>query len=293
MVAFKQVDVFTQVPFKGNPVAVIMDATSLSVEDMKAIAIWTNLSETTFVFPPTDPSTADYLVRIFTPSGSELPFAGHPTVGTSYALLEAGLVTPHDGKLVQECGAGLINLTVTKDDTFKSFTISFETPKRPIIKITEDQILEIEDLISSPISRFPPPSIVDVGPKWVVAKLPSVQEVLNVKPDFAKMAQHDQQMDVAGLIVFGYYSEDPNHVEVRAFAPADGVNEDPVCGSGNASVMSLIKEHYSGDYCTPVKLASTQGQILGRDGHLQLEFTRDKVLVGGHAVTCIDGAINI
>ena len=142
VVAFKQVDVFTSQAFKGNPVAVIMDASTLTSEQMQAIANWTNLSETTFVLPATD-SQADYQVRIFTPQ-SELPFAGHPTIGTAYALLEAGIVTAKEGKLVQQCGAGLVTLTVSD-----SKHISFELPKPKITPLDAMHTEKLAEILNA------------------------------------------------------------------------------------------------------------------------------------------------
>ncbi|KAG0677803.1 hypothetical protein C6P40_005493 [Pichia californica] len=290
MVAFKQVDVFTLVPFKGNPVAVIIDASKLTTNDMKSIANWTNLSETTFVIPPTNPLIADYKVRIFVPSGEELPFAGHPTIGTAFALLESGIIKPKNGKLVQECLAGLINLTVTKNND-NIYEILFQLPDPIITKLNDDQIIEIENILGSPINRLMTPSIVNVGPKWLVVNLKDAKSVIDANPNFTDLMNHDKKLGLSGLCIFGFY--DSNNIEVRSFAPSCGVNEDPVCGSGNGSVTSLIRAYYDKSLDNPVFLNSTQGKVLGRDGHINLQFTKDKILIGGHAVTCIEGNINI
>lgn len=298
MVAFKQVDVFTSVPFKGNPVAVILDASSLSTDEMKAIANWTNLSETTFVLPPTNNLKADYKLRIFVPSGEELSFAGHPTIGTAFALLESGLIIPKDNNLIQECGAGLINLKIDKiniNNNKSSISIFFELPIPIITSINENQLIEIENFLNSKIniSSFYP-SIVNVGPKWLVINLLNANNVLNLKPNFEKMKVHNQNLKITGVCVFGFYENSENQIEVRSFAPACNINEDPVCGSGNGSVAALVRKFYKNELNnSTISLNSTQGSKLGRDGHINLQFTKDKILVGGNAVTCIKGDINI
>ncbi|WP_017387980.1 PhzF family phenazine biosynthesis protein [Acinetobacter calcoaceticus] len=287
VVAFKQVDVFTSQAFKGNPVAVIMDASTLTSEQMQAIANWTNLSETTFVLPATD-SQADYQVRIFTPQ-NELPFAGHPTIGTAHALLEAGLITAKEGKLVQQCGAGLVALTVSELNH-----ISFELPQPKITPLDTTQTQKLAEILKCQIDTQWNAALVDVGARWVVLQAVNAEAVLAAQPDFAALKQHDLEMKVGGATVYGFYenNDEQKHIEVRSFAPSIGINEDPVCGSGNGSVASFIRYHG----ILPAQndqVMSSQGRVLGRDGQLQLNLYQDKILVGGSAVTCIDGTINL
>jgi len=287
VVAFKQVDVFTSQAFKGNPVAVIMDASTLTSEQMQAIANWTNLSETTFVLPATD-SQADYQVRIFTPQ-NELPFAGHPTIGTAHALLEAGLITAKEGKLVQQCGAGLVALTVSELNH-----ISFELPQPKITPLDTTQTQKLAEILKCQIDTQWNAALVDVGARWVVLQAVNAEAVLATQPDFAALKQHDLEMKVGGATVYGFYenNDEQKHIEVRSFAPSIGINEDPVCGSGNGSVASFIRYHG----ILPAQndqLLSSQGRVLGRDGQLQLNLYQDKILVGGSAVTCIDGTIKL
>lgn len=287
VVAFKQVDVFTSQAFKGNPVAVIMDASTLTSEQMQAIANWTNLSETTFVLPATD-SQADYQVRIFTPQ-NELPFAGHPTIGTAHALLEAGLITAKEGKLVQQCGAGLVALTVSELNH-----ISFELPQPKITPLDTKQTQKLAEILKCQIDTQWNAALVDVGARWVVLQAVNAEAVLAAQPDFAALKQHDLEMKVGGATVYGFYenNDEQKHIEVRSFAPSIGINEDPVCGSGNGSVASFIRYHG----ILPAQndqVMSSQGRVLGRDGQLQLNLYQDKILVGGTAVTCIDGTINL
>ncbi|ENU07894.1 PhzF family phenazine biosynthesis protein [Acinetobacter calcoaceticus] len=287
VVAFKQVDVFTSQAFKGNPVAVIMDASTLTSEQMQAIANWTNLSETTFVLPATV-SQADYQVRIFTPQ-NELPFAGHPTIGTAHALLEAGLITAKEGKLVQQCGAGLVALTVSELNH-----ISFELPQPKITPLDTKQTQKLAEILKCQIDTQWNAALVDVGARWVVLQAVNAEAVLATQPDFAALKQHDLEMKVGGATVYGFYenNDEQKHIEVRSFAPSIGINEDPVCGSGNGSVASFIRYHG----ILPAQndqVLSSQGRVLGRDGQLQLNLYQDKILVGGTAVTCIDGTINL
>ncbi|WP_426454691.1 PhzF family phenazine biosynthesis protein [Acinetobacter sp. KB005] len=287
VVAFKQVDVFTSQAFKGNPVAVIIDASTLTSEQMQAIANWTNLSETTFVLPATD-SQADYQVRIFTPQ-NELPFAGHPTIGTAHALLEAGLITAKEGKLVQQCGAGLVALTVSELNH-----ISFELPQPKITPLDTKQTQKLAEILKCQIDTQWNTALVDVGARWVVLQAVNAEAVLATQPDFAALKQHDLEMKVGGATVYGFYenNDEQKHIEVRSFAPSIGINEDPVCGSGNGSVASFIRYHG----ILPAQndqVLSSQGRVLGRDGQLQLNLYQDKILVGGSAVTCIDGTIKL
>jgi len=285
---FKQVDVFTTAPYKGNPVAVIMDARGLSDSQMQSIASWTNLSETTFVLPAQD-HRADYRVRIFTPA-SELPFAGHPTLGTAYALLESGSITPRDGVLIQECAAGLIELNVTAPDA-APMSISFRLPEPVITPLTPAQTQELEEILGCPIDRSLAPARVDVGARWVVAKTTDAAQVLATTPDFARLAQHDAAMNITGICLYGLHAGASDmHIEARSFAPSCGVNEDPVCGSGNGSIAAFMRHHQVALPDDGI-VRSSQGQKTGRDGKLVLRITRDHIYVGGHAVTCISGKI--
>lgn len=289
-ISFKQVDVFTGVRFKGNPVAVVLQAGELSTEQMQQIANWTNLSETTFVVPTTD-AQADYHVRIFTPT-AELPFAGHPTIGTAHALLEAGLVKTKDGVLIQQCGAGLVRLKVEHAEDGAQW-IFFDLPEPKMNVLTAAQVQELEAILGMPLTAAPTPYLVDVGARWVVAQLPSANAVLKAKPDLERMKVQDLKGQHTGVVIFGEHDKGAqSRIEVRAFAPAHGVNEDPVCGSGNGSVGAYIRqtdqtEHFGEDFL------STQGIAVGRAGVLRLTLDGNKVQVGGNAITCVDGVLTV
>ncbi len=282
-VPFKQVDVFTKIPFRGNPVAVILDGDGLSSAQMQAIAGWTNLSETTFVCAPTQ-TGADYKLRIFTPK-EEIPFAGHPTLGSAWALLQFGLKPKKEGRLVQECAKGLIVVRQTGD--LLSFSLpqpTFAEPgKTNLTKVARALGIDAEDILLE--------SVIDVGPVWLTLQLPSAESVVNLKPDMVAIAALSQG-GYTGITVFGLHdSRDHGLVEVRSFAPAFGVPEDPVCGSGNGCVAALIRCGHALDGASYV---ARQGQTLGRDGYVHIEFdAEDTIWVGGNAVTCIDGLLAV
>ena len=283
---FKQVDVFTQQRFKGNPVAVILEGDGLSGAEMQQIAHWTNLSETTFVLTPTDPA-ADYQLRIFTP-GAELPFAGHPTIGTAHALLEAGRVQAHDGKLTQQCQAGLIAVHV--DDAGDGARwIGFTLPPAAVTSLPEQELGELTALLNAvPVA---PPLLVDVGARWVMVQLPDAAAVLALTPDIAHMKRLDAAGRRTGVVVFGRYPEGAAvDYEMRAFAPAHGIEEDPVCGSGAGCLGAYLRDT---GQVTSANLLLGQGQVVARAGKIRLGIDADAITVAGNAVTCIDGTMKV
>lgn len=287
---FKTVDVFTSVPFRGNPVAVVLEAGGLATGQMQQIARWIKLSETTFVLPPTAPG-ADYHVRIFTP-GAELPFAGHPTIGTAHALLEAGKVRTRDGALVQQCGAGLVRLSVEAAGQGAPW-ISFELPVPNLAALDSGQAERLESILGADLEINSVPYLVDVGPRWVVAQLTSARAVLACEPDLQRMKAQDSQDRHTGVVIFGQH--DPGSgagIEVRAFAPAHGVNEDPVCGSGTGAVAAYLR--HTGQLDSFGRdLIATQGEMVGRAGVLRLSISDEVIRVGGQAITCIDGSLSV
>lgn len=285
---FKTVDVFTTVPFKGNPVAVVLDAHELATEQMQQIASWINLSETTFVVPTTVDG-ADYHVRIFTPS-AELPFAGHPTIGTAHALLEAEMIEAENGALVQQCGAGLVKLNVEHASDGARW-IAFDLPEPRFSTLDQMQIKELQEILGTPLENQASPCLVDVGARWVVAQLPSAQAVLDARPDLRRMRLQDSKGNHTGVVIFGKHALDVQaKIEVRAFAPAHGVNEDPVCGSGNGSVAAYIRHTGQAAEFGSAFLA-TQGAVVGRAGKLRLSIADDAIRVAGNAMTCIEGIV--
>ncbi len=285
--AFKQVDVFTKIPFKGNPVAVVLEAEWLTSEQMQSIANWTNLSETTFVLSAQS-SQADYQVRIFTPKG-ELPFAGHPTVGTAFALLESNLISPKNGKVIQECKAGLIELSVTQAGQTVE-RIDFELPKETATALNVEEAKILQSILGCQFQATQPATIIDVGPRWVVAEISNPEQLLAITPDFTRLFEFETQHQVTGVCLFAQYPLGAETaIEVRTFAPSCGVNEDPVCGSGNGAVAAYLRQYP--DFSVK-ELSSHQGRVVGRDGELVLSIEQDRILVGGAAVTCIEGKLS-
>ena len=286
---FKQVDVFTTEPYKGNPVAVVLDADDLDVETMQSIARWTNLSETTFVLRPTTPE-ADYRLRIFTPGG-ELPFAGHPTLGSAHAVLESGRLEGSPDELVQECGAGLLNLSIEGAGLDRKIFVKTPMPKLSP-PLASPQANAVASALGGEFAAGSVPVAVDVGPVWLVAQMESEDTVHALIPDMAALDTLSRELKVTGVTVFGLSSDGKDGVYVRSFAPAFGVPEDPVCGSGNASVGAYLF-HTELLEITGAHYQARQGHELGRDGivSVRVEAPRPAVQIGGACVTCINGRL--
>lgn len=273
---FSQVDVFAPGPKAGNPVAVVHNADGLTAEQMQSFANWTNLSETTFLQSPTDPE-ADYKLRIFTPR-AEVPFAGHPTLGSAHAWLENGGQPHEDRHLIQECGAGLIK--IRRAGTELSFQAPALTKSGPVAPAILEQALvslgvDVEQVLGS--------NWVDNGPGWIGIRLKSAKQVLDLQPDFDLMGHLN--MGVIGA----YENDGPADFEVRAFAPGHGVNEDPVTGSVNAGLAQWLRREGTVDGHFTVQ----QGTALGRGGRLTISSEADAVWVGGSSRTVISGHVTL
>ncbi|MBD8524291.1 PhzF family phenazine biosynthesis protein [Pseudomarimonas arenosa] len=284
-VPFKQVDVFTDQPFRGNPVAVILAADALSREQMQHIARWTNLSETTFVLQPRTPE-ASYRLRIFTPM-SELPFAGHPSVGTAHALLESGLLSSGSGELVQECEAGLLPVRVlgSKDQR----TIALRSPAAQRRQV-DDQGLLTAALADWPIGDLAP-VLYDNGPHWWLVELRDEEAVRSLRPDLQAVAALCRTTGAVGLAVFAAANAGQDYQRVvRAFCPADGIPEDPVTGSANASMGAYLRD--VGQLKRGDRYVASQGRELQRDGRVEVSIEADGVWIGGQAVTVVDGTLS-
>ena len=272
--SFSQVDVFTTTPYAGNPVAVVHDADGLSTEQMQRFAHWTNLSETSFLLPPAEPG-ADYRVRIFTPV-AELPFAGHPTLGTCHAWLSNGGAARGDA-IVQECDAGLVSIRRTKHG------LAFAAP--PLVRsgpVEEALIKQIADVLRIDRADIVDAEWVDNGPGWVGVWLTSADLVLGLRPGFV-----DLDLGVAGPHPDGSETA----VEVRAFFPKDGSTvEDPVTGSLNASLGEWLLR--TGRVEAPY--VASQGTVLGRAGRVHVSQDVDGAIwVGGGTVTCVTGQVEL
>lgn len=278
--AFRQVDVFSETPFRGNPVAVVLDGDGLEAEDMRAVARWTNLSETTFVMPPADPG-ADYRVRIFTPT-AELPFAGHPTLGTCHAWLEAGGVPRDHGAVIQECGAGLVRVRRGRDPAGHD-RLAFAAP--PLVRsgpVDEALLRRIAEALRIELSLVVDAAWVDNGPGWIGVLLPDADSVLALQPG----PLGDLYVGVVGPHPGG----SPAALEVRAFFPVDGATaEDPVTGSLNASLAEWLLD--SGRVDAPYVAA--QGTRRHREGLVHVDRDTDgTVWVAGTTRTVISGTID-
>jgi PhzF family phenazine biosynthesis protein len=301
---FKQVDVFTSTPYYGNPLAVVLDGSGLSDDEMQRFARWTNLSETTFVLPPTR-ADADYRVRIFTP-GAELPFAGHPTLGTCQAWLEAGGVPRQADFIVQECQVGLVRIRRA------GHLLAFAAP--PLTRSTPDAALlaRVAAALGLEAQQIRAAQLLNNGPSFLGLLLDSPDTVLGLMPDHAALKTMNQKVGVAApypadnapvLIsrasrearAFADHAADhpaeaPPDLEVRGFVAPAGVNEDPVTGSLNASLAQWLIH----DGHLPERYLAAQGSCLGRAGRVHIE--RDatgQVWVGGQVVTCVDGQVRL
>ena len=272
---FKLVDVFGTEAFTGNPLAVIANGDDLSTDEMQRITRWLNLSETTFLLPPTHPE-ADYRVRIFTLS-HELPFAGHPTLGTCHAWLEAGGLPKREGSVIQECGAGLIELRPGADG------LAFAAP--PLVRSgppTEAEIAEVATVLNIDRAAIVDAAWVDNGPGWIAVLLASAEAVLAIEPT----RHHQSRIDIG--VVGPHAPGGAAAFEIRAIfsTPGGGLIEDPVTGSLNASVGQWLfasgraKDRY----------IAAQGTRLGRTGRITV--TQDdsgQVWVGGRTLTLFSG----
>jgi PhzF family phenazine biosynthesis protein len=301
---FKQVDVFTATPYLGNPLAVVLDGSGLSDDEMLRFARWTNLSETTFVLPPTD-AAADYRVRIFTP-GAELPFAGHPTLGTCHAWLQAGGTPKQADMIVQECQVGLVRIRREGHHlAFAAPALKRSTPA-PALLAAVAQALGIQP------GQIRAAQLLDNGPVWLGLLLDSQDTVLTLTPDHQALKNLNQKVGVAavesaqGAInliarssrearAFAEHAADAPvqaapDLEVRAFAAPVGIIEDPVTGSLNASLAQwLMTEGHM-----PERYVASQGTCLGRAGRVHLaRDASSQVWVGGQVVTCIDGVVQL
>ncbi len=287
---FLQIDVFTAQPMLGNPLAVVLDGEGLSVEAMQQFARWTNLSETTFVLRPSAPA-ASYRVRIFTPM-TELPFAGHPSVGTAWALVDAGLAKPVDGRLVQECGAGLLEVRVTGDGNARAVSVQAPRAVRSALLPVQLEALP-RALGTSGASVGERPVLSDVGARWILVEAATRAAVRALVPDFDAISCLSENVRAEGIAVFSFDPSLAVPLELRAFAPGTGVPEDPVTGSAHAAV---------GDWLYTQRRLSTlegryhasQGHAVGRSGELEVRSDEaGRIHIGGRCCVLIRGAVDL
>ena len=315
---YKQIDVFTATPYFGNPLAVVLDGNGLADDAMQRFARWTNLSETTFVLTPTQP-TADYRVRIFTPGG-ELPFAGHPTLGTCHAWLQAGGQPKREDLMVQECAKGLINIKRYINSDGGGTALAFAAPSLLRSAPSPVVLAQVASALGLKAAQIRAAQLLDNGPVWLGLLLDSPETVLQLQPSHQELAKLNIKVGVAGiyapqaltaspaLIVRGNreakaFAQGPANpsggafeqqpgpdLEVRAFAASIGINEDPVTGSLNASLAQWLMA----DGLMPEDYTASQGVCMGRAGQVDLhQDVQGQVWVGGQSVTCISGEVTL
>lgn len=284
---FKQVDVFTSVPFKGNPLAVVLGADGLSDEQMHAVARWTNLSETTFALAPTLPE-ADYRVRIFSP-GTEFPFAGHPTLGTAHALLEAGLKPRTAGLLVQECGVGLVPIRISADGS-----LAFRAPQASLRPLDPALLPVLHAAL--PGARFDgDPVVADMGIAWLLVRMESAAACLETRPAPEALLEITRH-GIVGICMFAAHAPGgPADYEVRAvFTKMDVLAEDPVTGSANACIARLLEaQGFPDGGRSSEGYTARQGTMLQCDGRIAVSYADGGPWIGGHSVTVIDGTMRL
>ena len=275
---FRQVDVFSAAPFMGNPVAVVTNADTLSDTQMQTIARWTNLSETTFTLPSRDPH-ADYRVRIFTAS-REMPFAGHPTLGTCHAWLEAG-GQPKGRDFIQECEIGLVRVRRLSDG------LAFAAP--PLLvsgALDADLLARVRGGLGLAASEVVDAQWVDNGAGWLVLMLKDRKRVLSLRPDYTQLV---------GLAIGVIAPFDPErdgrdaHFEVRAFVAGDAMTEDPATGSLNAGIATWL----FGNGSVSSSYVVSQGTAIGRAAKISVDRFDGEIWVGGQATTCVKGLLTV
>ena len=286
---YLQVDVFSKRPGCGNPLAVVLDAEGLTSEQMQTIAGWTNLVETTFVLPPTQ-ANADYRVRIFTPQ-REIPFAGHPSLGTAHALLASKRINKQNGEIVQECGAGLIPIRIETSRKFRR-RLFFRAPAVKNIMPFDAGLSEAAAVFSKLALGALSPSLVEGGRKWWLAEIRDESALRHLQPDHAAITAMSKATDSMGLCVFSRCKDQDYQLSVRAFAPAFGIKEDPASGAANATIAAYLLESGALENIGHNYRVS-QGREIGHDATIDLRAARqDDIWVGGECQTVIHGNMN-
>ena len=273
---FTQLDVFTDSPTFGNPLAVVHDAVGVDEQRMAAFARWTNLSETTFLLPPADPA-ADYRVRIFTPGG-ELPFAGHPTLGSCHAWLAAGGVPREPGIVVQQCGIGLVRVRHGRG------RLAFAAPPSRREPVDAALLGDVCAALGLAVAQVINACWLDNGPRWLALRVADAAQVRALEPDHAAL----KSLAKIGVVAPQSRGAD-TAFEVRAFAASIGIDEDPVTGSLQASLAQWLID----DGLAPATYVAAQGGALGRAGRVFVEREGQTIWIGGHVAPCIDGTVRL
>ncbi|MGN6518279.1 MAG: PhzF family phenazine biosynthesis protein [Dokdonella sp.] len=283
---YLQLDVFPATPGGGNPLGVVLDAAGWSDAQMQRFAGWTELVETTFVLPPTTPH-ASYRLRIFTPT-REIPFAGHPTVGSAHAVLECGIARAVDGRLVQECGAGLLPIRVEEEGSNRRLFV--RAPAANVLRARGEDEPLLRSVLDGTRPGALPPAFVEGGRRWWVAEFADEAAVRGWQPDHAAIARLAQASDSLGLCVFARCGGDAYDLVVRAFPAGVGIVEDPASGAANGLVAAWIAQREpDGPLARGYRVS--QGREMGRDASLLIHIEDAEVWVGGNTATVVAGEV--
>ncbi len=283
-VRYLQLDVFAARPGGGNPLAVVIGARSWSAADMQRFAAWTNLVETTFLLPAQDPR-ASYRLRIFTPT-REIPFAGHPTIGSAHAALDAGVVEPHAGRLLQECAAGLLPILV--EGTGRERRLLVQAPKASVLRRGVDADPQLTAILGDRRLGALPPAFVEGGRRWWLAELADEAQVRGWHPNHAAIAALAHASDSLGLCVFTRSTAADHELVVRAFPAGVGIVEDPASGAANGLVAAYLADSEpNGPLGRGYRVS--QGREIGHDASILIRIDGPAIWVGGQTQTVIDG----
>lgn len=289
-IRYLQLDVFPASAGGGNPLGVVIDANGWSAADMQRFAAWTGLVETTFLLPPSAPN-ASYRVRIFTPQ-REIPFAGHPSIGSAHAALETGLVRPVDGQLLQECGAGLLPIRVeTEAADTTSRQLFVQAPSARVLRTGIDEESKLGSLLDGIELGALPPAFVEGGRRWWLAEFANEKSVRGWHPDHAAIASIAKDSDSLGLCVFARCDSAAHQLVVRAFPAGVDIVEDPASGAANGLIAAYIAAREPRGLLANGYVVS-QGREMGHDARIVVRIDGEKVWVGGCIDTVIDGTLH-
>lgn len=286
--AFVQLDVFAARPGDGNPLAVVLDAAGLDDATMQAIARWTRLPETTFVLPPTTPE-ASYRLRIFSPR-REVPFAGHPSIGSAHAVLEAGLATPRDGRLVQECAVGLLPIQVQGEG--RARRLSVRAPRARVLETGDAADPRLAPALSGLALGALPPVLMDGGRRWWIAELRDEATLRALSPPWDAISELAKASDAMGLCVFARCAGAGYDLAVRAFVGQPAQVEDAASGAANATLAAWLS-HSNALPNADGRYVVSQGREVGHDARLELQVDTDgEVWSGGQVQTVVTGSLD-
>lgn len=283
-VRYLQLDVFAARPGGGNPLGVVIGADDWSSEDMQRFAAWTDLVETTFLLPPTSPD-ASYRLRIFTPT-REIAFAGHPTIGSAHAALAAGFVTPHRGRLMQECGAGLLPILIEGGGATRRLLV--QSPGAKVLRRGLDADPQLAGILGDRRLGVLPPAFIEGGRRWWLAELADEASVRGWHPNHAAIAALAHASDSLGLCVFARCDHRDYDLVVRAFPAGVGIVEDPASGAANGLIAAYVADSEpQGDLGRGYRVS--QGREIGRDASILIRIEGETIWVGGQTQLVIDG----